>query len=196
MWVHPFLFVDMKLINIQYWCKHVCVYTDDLGLRPWVIGLKVDRWYWALRMEDGKAAALPSIIATSVEKLVCQHRRERQILHTKKPSGWKKKLEDANQRIGSIVYNVRHGCLASTAFLKRSTTRINGKVEFTSKGAGHEILRVHFELDGEEPSGPGTYYLSSLKFEKKAICCVKSSGQERGGFDQLRENYAGPACSV
>ena len=30
----------------------MCVYTDDLGLRPWVIGLKVDRWYWALRMDE------------------------------------------------------------------------------------------------------------------------------------------------
>ena len=40
----------MRFFNIQYWCKHVCVYTDDLGLRPWVIGLKVDRWYWALQM--------------------------------------------------------------------------------------------------------------------------------------------------
>ncbi|CAK8989314.1 Uncharacterized protein (Fragment), partial [Durusdinium trenchii] len=162
----------------------------SLGIKNDVIAFgssQPERWYWALRMEDGKAAALPSIIATSVEKLVCQHRRERQILHTKKPSGWKKKLEDANQRIGSIVYNVRHGCLASTAFLKRSTTRINGKVEFTSKGAGHEILRVHFELDGEEPSGPGTYYLSSLKFEKKAICCVKSSGQERDDASSVEE---------
>lgn len=149
------------------------------------------RWFWSLRMDDDKIAALPSTIAFAVEKAVCGHRRERKILWTRKPKEWKEKLMALNNRVTSLVYNLRQGCLATSSYVKRNTTLVNGRTEFINKGTNHELLRVTFQIDdSHDPTSAGTYFLSSAKFPKRAICCVSTTTQP-GGFDILRENYTG-----
>lgn len=155
-----------------------------------------DRWIWSLRMADDKIASLPSSIGMAVEKLVCQHRKERKLLFEKKPNKWVEKMKETNGKTMSIVYNIRHSCLATARFIRNSTAKVAGQLQFTTKGNGHEILRVHFELeDGAAPDGKGIYYLSSLKFEKRPICCVSATGQWTG-FDHIRETYGGQKVAV
>ncbi|CAK9055725.1 unnamed protein product [Durusdinium trenchii] len=151
-----------------------------------------NRWYWSLRMPNGSIAALPTLIANAVEVEVCKHRRERKVLFFKQPHAWQDKLKATNAKIMTIVYNLRQGRLATAQFLKRCTSQVSGKLEFLSKGNGHEMLRIHFQLRevGGDPTGPGAYYLPSKNFEQREICCV-STNAERNGFDILREAYAG-----
>ena len=143
-------------------------------------------------MPNGSIAALPTLIANAVEVEVCKHRRERKVLFFKQPHAWQDKLKATNAKIMTIVYNLRQGRLATAQFLKRCTSQVSGKLEFLSKGNGHEMLRIHFQLRevGGDPTGPGAYYLPSKNFEQREICCV-STNAERNGFDILREAYAG-----
>ena len=152
----------------------------------------VCRWYWSLEMPDGNMATLPTAIAHGAERAICAHRRERKVMVAKKPHGWESKMKILNGKIFSLVYNTRHGCMATSSFLKKRTARINGKTEFVGKGTGHIILRIHLELDDENNiAGPGSYFLSSQNFPKKKIVCIATSAP-MNGFDLLRENYGGP----
>ncbi|CAL1147608.1 unnamed protein product [Cladocopium goreaui] len=170
----------------------------SVGIRDDYIGCpKVpDRWYWSLKMEDGRIAALPSLISRSVETLICSHRRERKVLLTAKPANWEQKLEAVNAKTSSFVYDLKQNALATSQYLKRSVTKVDDKLEFIGKGRGYEILHIKFQLndDATDPSGPGTYSLYSKSFAAREICCV-STTQQRSGFDILKEHYAGRVCS-
>lgn len=160
---------------------------------PWIIDALVHPAQVVLESTYGRweNRTFASGIARSVEKCVCAHRRERKVLWTKKVNGWEDKLRIVNQKVSSFVWNVKHGCLATAQFIKRSTTKINGKVQFVAKGGPHEIIHVQFELGKDEPcSGAGTYFLYSEKFPKRPICCVATRAQITG-FDRLREAYSG-----
>lgn len=56
------------------------------------------RLLWAVELDDGNHAFLPSAIAVCIERLVCQHRRGRKVLSTKKPVQWQTKLQQVNGR--------------------------------------------------------------------------------------------------
>jgi len=73
-------------------------------------------------MEDGRIAALPSLISRSVETLICSHRRERKVLLTAKPANWEQKLEAVNAKTSSFVYDLKQNALATSQYLKRSVS--------------------------------------------------------------------------
>ena len=150
------------------------------------------RWYWSIKIGDGDVAALPSLVGRAAESLICGHRRERKVLFSSKPAGWSEKLAKVNSKILSFVYDLKQSALATCHYLKRSTTMVDGQLQFLGKGRGHEILRIRFELAGDktDPAGPGAYFLYSDSFEAKEICCVSSTA-DRSGFDLLKEHYAG-----
>lgn len=143
-------------------------------------------------MDEGQIVALPSLVARAVENLICGHRRDRKILFTNQPNGWKQKLEKVNGRILSFVVDLKQGALATAHYLKRSVAMQDGQLQFLGKGLGFEILRIAFKLhEGETgPAGPGVYTLYSKNFAAREICCVSTSASH-SGFDLLREHYAG-----
>lgn len=132
------------------------------------------------------------MIGAQVERLICQHRRDRKILHDKQPAGWEEKLKKVNQNSMAFVWSKRECALARPSYVKKATRIIGGKLQFVQgSGKGFEIIRLDFvPANQEEPSGPGTYWLSSDLYEARAVCCM-SAVAERNGFDLLREAYAG-----
>ena len=117
------------------------------------------------------------------------------MLFVNKPANWEDKLWVVNQSIRSICFDLKQNSLATAQYLKRSTTIVDGKLEFLGKGRGHEMLRIKFVLkekpsEQSDPSGPGAYFLYSNTFPEREIICVSTTA-ERSGFDILRENYQG-----
>lgn len=143
-------------------------------------------------MGNGRAAALPSLIAQATENHICSHRRERKVLFEKQPTGWKDKLALVNQKIMTIVFDLKHNALATASYQKKNVIRLKGQLEFIGKAPNHEMLRIRFQLSGEatEPAGPGKYFLYSKTFPERELTCVSATA-ERSGFDLLKEHYAG-----
>ena len=150
------------------------------------------RWYWSVELEDQRVVALPSVMAVVVERMVCSHRRARKTLWDNKPNGWEKKLSEANNRVQTIVLNRAKSCVARNAFVKKHTQVVNGLLEFMDKsGKGFELVRLSFEVHSEQdPAGPGTYFIWSKNYPRRALRCVSAEAQ-RNGFDLLREAYEG-----
>ena len=150
------------------------------------------RWYWAIRMEDNKAAALPSTIGRQVEILICGHRRERKTFFDKKPAGWLEKLKKVNEKIMTIIWNRKTAALADPRFVKKSTRIVGNLLQFTEgSGRNFELIRLQFKAnDSDDVAGPGVYWLWSTNFEAKPVVCISAEG-DRSGFDLLREAYAG-----
>ena len=151
------------------------------------------RWYWAVEI-DGRLAALPSLLAVIVERLVCHHRRLRKVLWEKQPADWESKLAKTNKKIQTIVYDKKHATIAKSSWVKRATQKMKGKLEFvegTRKNNHFELIRVEFEVSNEaDPAGEGTYYIYSKHYPRQPLRCV-TAGAQRNGFDILREAYAG-----
>lgn len=145
-----------------------------------------------MEMEDGRVAALPTLLAVQVERLVCHHRRQRKILWEKKPHDWEAKLAKTNEKVQTIVYNRKTASLAKSSFVRKSTQMIDGKLEFTGKTGKHfELIRIEFVVgDSGDPAGQGTYYIFSKHYDRRPLRCV-TAGAQRNGFDILREAYAG-----
>lgn len=145
-----------------------------------------------MRMEGNKAAALPTIIANHVERLICAHRRERKVMLDKQPAGWEQKLTEINKKTMTMVWNKKTCNMATPWYVKRATRIIHGELTFVQgSGKGYELLHLRFEPgNAEDPSGAGAYYLESQNFPRRAVCCINSNA-ERNGFDLLREAYEG-----
>lgn len=112
---------------------------------------------WAVIGDDGRPAFLPPVIADSVERLVCQHRKDRKMMVQKTPDGWKDKLLQVNQRKMQIVYN-------------RRSHRVMNPKEVQKAGKHLEKLVVDFSLLEEEEgklSGKGRYYIEGDNYARK-----------------------------
>ena len=148
-----------------------------------------------MRMPDDSFALLPNIVALQVERQVTAHRRARKVLFENKPANWPAKLRKANDREHSFVCNKKTGSMASSSFLKRKTTYVDGCLQVIGSAKAYEVLRVTFSLDVEASAdadlgGPGKYFLSSANFARKQLACVKAT-EEKTGWDILKEIYAG-----
>lgn len=141
--------------------------------------------------------ALPTVIGNWVERMVCQHRRERKNLLEKKPCGWMDKLKTVNGQTLSMCWSRKTCSMATPAYVKWSTRILHGEMSFVNgAGKGHELLHLKFSpADMEDPAGRGTYQLSSLNYPARTVCCVNAAA-ERNGFDLLREAYAGWVCEL
>lgn len=144
-----------------------------------------------MKMGD-RIAALPTLLAQAVEAEVCRRRRERKLLFTTQPANWQEKLKVTNNKIMSIVYDLKQCALATANYMRKNITKVNGQLEFLGQGRGHEIMRICFQLheDGGDPAGRGAYFLWSKNYEKREICCISATA-ERNGFDILKQAYAG-----
>ncbi|CAK9041930.1 unnamed protein product [Durusdinium trenchii] len=154
--------------------------------------VSADRWYWCVRMEDGRVAALPSVIGNQVERLVCRHRRDRKMIVDKMPTDWEKKLSTINSQTMSICWNRKTCSMATPWYVKKVTRMVHGKLEFVpGSGKGYELIYLRFTpSDEKDPAGRGTYWLSSANYEARPVCCMNSTA-DRSGFDLLKEAYAG-----
>ena len=152
----------------------------------------VGRWYWCVRMEENRAAVLPTQIANQVERLICMHRKDRKTLLEKQPPKWEEKLQKVNDQVMTMVWNKKTCAMADPAYVKKATRTLHGKLEFVDgSGRGFELIRLTFSpASPEDPTGPGTYTLSSDCYPARPLCCI-SGTTERTGFDLLREAYAG-----
>ncbi|CAK9042497.1 unnamed protein product [Durusdinium trenchii] len=144
------------------------------------------------RMEDGRVAALPSVIGNQVERLVCRHRRDRKMIVDKMPTDWEKKLSTINSQTMSICWNRKTCSMATPWYVKKVTRMVHGKLEFVpGSGKGYELIYLRFTpSDEKDPAGRGTYWLSSANYEARPVCCMNSTA-DRSGFDLLKEAYAG-----
>ena len=142
-------------------------------------------------------ALLPNVISLQVEHQICNHRKQRKLLFERRPNGWPGKLEKVNKKEMAFVYNRKTFGLANSTFMKTRTTVMDGKLQIIGSCKHYEVIRVHFELDHAADSnegfgGTGKYFLTSLNFETRQLCCVKCpSTSSMSGWDLFKENYTG-----
>ena len=144
------------------------------------------RLKWAVVLEDGSSAYLPTMIGLHVERAICQHRRDRKVLADKKPNGWEKKLEKINAAEMSIVFN------------KRTCEVFSDPKHLKCVGKHLEHLQVTMTLEHAEEvdlAGPASYWISANKYPKRKLVCLSTKGKF-SGLDALKDTYANEGASM
>lgn len=136
------------------------------------------RLQWAVVLEDESFAYLPTMIGLHVERVICQHRRDRKVLADKKPNGWEKKLEKVNGAEMPIIFN------------KRTCDVFSDPKQLKRVGKHLEHLQVTMTLEhAEDISGPASYWISANNYPKRKLVCLSAKGKF-SGLDALKDTYA------
>lgn len=83
-----------------------------------------------MKMDDNQVAALPSMIANQVERMICRHRKERKMMADKRPAAWQSKLEVINNQTMSMCWNRKTCSMASPWYVKKATKTVDGVLQF------------------------------------------------------------------
>ena len=136
------------------------------------------RLLWAVELDDGNHAFLPSAIAVCIERLVCQHRRDRKVLSTKKPVQWQTKLQQVNGRDMELFFCRRRQQIATPQQIKKGVQSL-------------EELHVTMTLNYPElVDGPGTYWISGDKYPKRKLLLLNTKDMVNG-LGMIRDAYDG-----
>lgn len=136
------------------------------------------RLLWAVVLDDGGQAYLPLAIGVAVERLICQHRRDRKLLADKKPAKWEAKLHQVNTRQMNVHYDKKKRQIATPKQVKNQSKFL-------------EVLTIIMELqDSTMPGGPGTYFIFGEHYSKKKLVLLNAKDSV-SGLEMLQDAYNG-----